>query len=339
MAGRLGLNDYERRLVRLAALLHDLGHGPFSHVSENLLERYANRDMLPPDHKKEKIHELATAHLIVNDQHIVHLVGQDMCNQIAKLLSKGHGQPVLRSIVSGPLDADKQDYLLRDSSFCGVQYGVFDIYQLHRSFMLVGPDDEKDLAIDPDGVHALEQYVLAKYFLTTNVYRHRVRLITDQMIIRAIMLGIDEDGLTVLREIYTFDNTPKFFETYVGWDDARLLLRFDDEAQPDTSCGRLLGRLRRRELLKQVYSERLQDLRDPEIREKLLAISRPEHDGLRLKIEEAVTEILKEHLKVDLDKRLVILHGFNIQSVRIASRNDEASIIIASVPEPTPFED
>src|SRR5262245_1770892 len=70
MAKRLNLSDYERRLVRLAALLHDLGHGPFSHVSENVLERYANRDALRTEQKKEKIHELVTAHLICNDADI-----------------------------------------------------------------------------------------------------------------------------------------------------------------------------------------------------------------------------------------------------------------------------
>jgi HD superfamily phosphohydrolase len=200
MAKRLGLGPHEQRLVRLAALLHDVGHGPFSHVSENVLERYANRGALPAEQKKEKIHELVTAHLIRNDPEVIHLLGKHICEQIAKLLSTGHGQPVLRAIVSGPLDADKQDYLLRDSYFCGVSYGVFDLHQLHRSLTLIGAEEEKDLGIDPDGVRALEQFVLAKYYLTTNVYRHRVRLITDQMILRAIILGIDQDRIDELQQ-------------------------------------------------------------------------------------------------------------------------------------------
>jgi HD superfamily phosphohydrolase len=339
MARRLELAQDETRRVRLAALLHDLGHGPFSHVSENILERYAKRDSLPLEQKKEKIHELVTAHLIANNEPIVNLIGKSTCDQIVKLLSQGHGQPVLRSIISGPLDADKQDYLLRDSYFCGVQYGVFDLHQLHRSFTLVGAEDEKDLAIDPDGVHALEQFVLAKYYLTTNVYRHRVRLITDQMIVRAIVLGIDHDVIEELREIYTFDNSEDFYKRYVTWDDARLQLRFNEQAKAGTLCGQLFDRLQRRELHKQVYSKRLQDLADPEIREKLLAINHPANDALRARIEQAVAKLLQQHLKTDVNSSTVIVSGFNVQSVRTTSRNDEASIMIAQSPTPQPFEE
>ena len=91
-------------------------------------------------------------------------------------------------MVSGPLDADKQDYLLRDSHYAGVNYGVFDIHQLQRSLACEEFDAQKQLVIRPDGIHAVEQFVLAKYYLTTMVYRHKVRLVTDQMIVRAIIL-------------------------------------------------------------------------------------------------------------------------------------------------------
>lgn len=337
LSRRLRLNDDEDRLVRLAALLHDLGHGPFSHVSENLLERYADRAAIPSDQRKDKIHELVTAHLIQNDPDIERILGRDTCDQIVKLLSTGHGQPALRSIVSGPLDADKQDYLLRDSLFCGVEYGTFDIHQLHRSLLLDGPEDEKELMIDPDGIHAVEQYVLAKYYMTTNVYRHRVRLVTDQMIVRAIVLGIEEDQLAELRKVYQFDNSAEFFRQYTTWNDARLLLTFDDRARPGTSCGRLFDRLQLRRLNKRVFSERVREF-DPQIGATLLAIGTKANQPLRREIEDALAEILKSYVQAEVDALEVILHGFDVKSVRTTSRNDEASMLVRRLSEPRPFE-
>jgi hypothetical protein len=204
MADALDLDSDERNLVRQAALLHDIGHGPFSHVSEYALERFADRSALPAGLKKEKIHEIITAYLIGKHNTLRKRLGQERCNQIAKLLSNGVGDPILKSIVSGPLDADKQDYLLRDSLYAGVNYGVFDIHQLQRSLLAESLEGQKELVIRADGVHAVEQFVLAKYYLTTMVYRHKVRLISDQMFLRAITLGIEKDHNRELSQLYTF---------------------------------------------------------------------------------------------------------------------------------------
>jgi uncharacterized protein len=339
MAEQLGLDQDESRLVRIAALLHDVGHGPFSHVSEHLLERYANRDTLQPDQKKDKIHELVTNHWIRNDDEMIKILGQDTCDQVAALLSKGHGQPALRSIVSGPLDADKQDYLLRDSKFCGVEYGVFDIHQLHRSLLLHGPDDDKQLMIAADGIHAVEQYVLAKYYLTTSVYRHRVRLITDQMIVRALMLGIDVDGSAELRKIYTFDNTKEFFDNYAAWDDAKLLLRFGPSADANSMCGKMLDRLQARQLHKLIYSERIRDFAEAKVNNLLLEVNKKNRDELRSELEKAVADIIKKQGLGEIDPKTIIVHGFDIKSVRTSSRNDEGSIMVARYPKPQPFEE
>ena len=108
------------------------------------------------------------------------------------------------------MDADKQDYLLRDSYFCGVKYGIYDIERLIDTMDVQRDMDERVLAISADGVHTLEQFVLAKYYMTTQVYRHKIRLITDSMIIRAIELGITEDKIDYLRQLYTFDGSREF---------------------------------------------------------------------------------------------------------------------------------
>jgi HD superfamily phosphohydrolase len=336
MARAFGLDDDEVELVQFAALLHDIGHGPFSHVSEHALDRYANRDKLPLGQKKERIHEVITAHWICNDLEILRVLGKDTCEQVVKLLGSGHGQPALKSIVSGPLDADKQDYLLRDSHFCGVQYGVFDIHQLHRSLVLVGPDHEKELMIDPDGTHAVEQYVLAKYYLTTNVYRHRVRLITDQMIVRAIQLGIETDGLEQLRDLYAFDNSEAFMNTYRAWDDARFMGTFG--VTEETRCGKLLRRLQERRLLKRVFDARVRDF-PQETRETIKTLSSHRHDKRRRRIEATIASVVSDKTGQVIDPDQVIAHAFDIRSVRETSRNDEGGILVNTSPEPRPFTD
>jgi uncharacterized protein len=337
LAGQLELAQDEIRLVRLAALLHDLGHGPFSHVSENLLERYADRGKLSAEQKKEKIHELITAHLIANDPRMRDLLGGETCRMIVNLLGPGHGQPALRSIVSGPLDADKQDYLLRDSLFCGVEYGTYDMRQLHRSLVLYGDDEEKQMMIDPDGIHAVEQFVLAKYYMTTNVYRHRVRLVTDQMIVRAIVLGIEEDGLKDLQKIYAFDGSDEFYSEYPRWTDERLLFRFGDHARQETWCGRLLGRLERRELYKRVFSDSVSKF-GAQAAAVLLEIGKSKHDATRQEIEQRIGDVLRNHGFADVDPHEIILHGFDIKSVRTTSRNDEEGMLVRCLPAPVPFE-
>ncbi|MCK4850019.1 MAG: HD domain-containing protein [Phycisphaerae bacterium] len=339
MAEQLGLNKDDIELVRFAALLHDIGHGPFSHVSENALEAYADRSKLPRSQKREKIHEIITCHLIRNDQDILRFVSQDTCEQIAKLLTQGHGHRALKSIVSGPLDADKQDYLLRDSLFCGVPYGVFDIHQLHRSLTLVGDVNDKELMIKPDGVHAIEQYALAKYYLTTNVYRHKVRLITDQMLIRAITLGIEKDEISELERLYKFDGTEDFFANYSSYDDARFLNEFGADSRKTTRCEQMLKRLSSRNLLKRVFSERIKTF-GVDVRDMLPRVNHRENKLVRANIEQEIAKILNETLndqRVDAD--FVVVHGFDIKSVRTTSRNDEDGILVNTRPSPRLFTD
>jgi HD superfamily phosphohydrolase len=341
MAEELELPASDQRLVRLAALLHDLGHGPFSHVSEISLERFADRTKLPPEMKKEKIHELVTAHYIRHDPDLNRELGKATCERVVKLLSEGHGEPALRNLVSGPLDADKQDYLLRDSRYCGVTYGVFDIHQLHRSLTLVGPQVERELMITPEGVSAVEQFVLAKYYMTLNVYRHRVRLITDQMLARAIQLGIEADGIEELDRLYRFEHhNEAFFRNYQKWDDARFLREFSDEQRyAGKLCHELVRRLTDRRLLKLVFSDRI-DRFSGLVRESLPRLMKPDQAPVRGKFEAVVADAVDTNVHGDpINKKLVAVNAFDIKSVRVMSRNDEAGILVDRPGGPRPFEE
>jgi HD superfamily phosphohydrolase len=344
LATKLGLKDDEKRLIRLAALLHDIGHGPFSHVSEEILEIYTNREKISGYLKKTgQIHEYITADIIKNDPDLNRHISETERDVITKILGPGYGDPLLHSIVSGPIDADKQDYLLRDSHFCGVKYGVFDMDQLHRELRSVdNPVEGRHLMISEDGIPALEQFVLAKYHITNQVYRHRVRLITDQMLIRAITLGIDADQIEEINRIYAYEGNSNFLEEYLAWDDSKFLVTFTDDKFKGKYCHDLLTRLNERRLLKEIYKESIKELPE-KCRDPLLNISRPENREKRAELErklwKVVSQTVNENSSCKLlcdpdDSRLLIIHSYTIKSVRTQSRNDEASIPVDRRPKP-----
>ncbi len=163
-----GAEPRERRLVRLAALLHDIGHAPFSHSAEELFEEGL-------DHEAMGRRLLALPE--VRDLFARHRRGDAAGiepEDVAALLGGGDG-PVghlLARIVSGELDVDKMDYLLRDSLFCGVRYGSYDLDRLlDTAVPLEDPQTgEWGVGVEAGGVHAVEALVMARYYMFTQVY-------------------------------------------------------------------------------------------------------------------------------------------------------------------------
>jgi uncharacterized protein len=341
MAIALGLNEDNKRLVRLASLLHDIGHGPFSHVSENLLELFADtKKIAASGSNKEKIHELITADIIRRDIELKKLIGESKCDNVASLILHGYDEPILKSIVSGPLDADKQDYLLRDSHYCGVKYGIFDIFQLHRELRSVTDPSIKlkQLMISQDGVHAVEQFILAKYHISNQVYRHRVRLITDQMITRGIRLGIEVDNIVDLIDLYTYDGSDSFIENYKKWDDSRVFhLALDEKYLEKSYFGRMFHRLKARNLYKRIFNLKVIELNEKS-RDLVTKIMNPSYKVKRDEIEGGISEIIAEVLSTKMDSREVVLYSFNINSVRGQKNDSDESILVERDPNPIPFE-
>lgn len=259
MAQKLGLSSTEVKLIRLAALLHDIGHPPFSHVSEPILRKHSgDKIKLQP---KQQVHELISAQIIIEDPGLSGLVLESDRRKIVQLLAGEFGYTLLKDIVSGPVDVDKQDYLLRDSYFCGVKYGVFDIERLLNSVAVHDDGDDRFLAISKDGIHVLEQFVLAKYYMNTQVYRHRIRLITDEMIGRAVSLGIEVDGIGWLKTLYTYDGSLEYLKEYLTWNDDRLIIKILEES-PDTYVRSIFERLTQRRLLKCILDVTEKELSD-----------------------------------------------------------------------------
>lgn len=154
----------ERRLVRVAALLHDIGHAPFSHTAEDLFAGGID-------------HEDMTRRLLGSPEmrQIFDAWGDGIDPEaVQRILGKtGIGiEGLLSEIVSSELDVDKMDYLRRDSLYCGVLYGSYDLERLIDTVVPVkDPEDGKwRVGVDHGGVHALEALVMARYYMFTQVY-------------------------------------------------------------------------------------------------------------------------------------------------------------------------
>jgi len=153
-----------RRLVRAAALLHDAGHAPFSHSAEDRFEGGI-------EHEEMTRRILATPEITGL---FARFGGELSLVEVTDLLA-GRVAPERRFLaqtVSGELDVDKMDYLLRDSLFCGVRYGVYDLDRLVDTLIpVVDPESgETGLGVEAGGVHAVEALILARYYMFTQVY-------------------------------------------------------------------------------------------------------------------------------------------------------------------------
>ncbi len=257
MADRLKIGTEQKRIIRLAALLHDIGHGPFSHPSEDVLSSVAAATGNLPKGATDKIHEVITRDIIRTDKNLTKLISDTDREDIIKLLDTGWGEPLFKDIVSGPLDADKQDYLLRDSHHCGVRYGVYDINRLHEVFCRVKDVSGDGLAVEEDAVNTLEQFVLARYYLMTQVISHKIRRITDAMLVRGLTLGVNVDKIPFLVNLYTYRPGPEFVDQYVLWNDERLVTSLLEADYTDTWAGKCFRRLAERRLPKIVFRRSL----------------------------------------------------------------------------------
>jgi HD superfamily phosphohydrolase len=168
----------ERRLARAAALLHDLGHAPFSHSAEELFsggidhEEMTRRMIASPE--MARIFERWGDGIAPEDVLRLLSGGADDANAANAADAAGGGpvERLLAQIVSGELDVDKMDYLLRDSLFCGVRYGNFDLDRLLETLLPIADPKTGSLGIglEEGGVHAVEALVMARYYMFTQVY-------------------------------------------------------------------------------------------------------------------------------------------------------------------------
>lgn len=181
-------------------------------------------------------------------------MGPDTADWVAELLTtKGHAakRSVERDIVAGPSDADKLDYLLRDSHYCGVKYGEYDLDKVVESACTVKENlgDETYLGFDKDAIYSLEEMLLARYHMHRQVYGHRTRVATDRMLVRAIELGIEEEAFP--EDLFKPPEDPdaEYVEKYLGWDDSQVVKTL---VERKSQAGEVMQALVQRHLFKRV---------------------------------------------------------------------------------------
>ena len=276
------IKDDDIALVRLAALLHDIGHGPFSHVSEHLLDEFTY-DKTDKDKVREKIHEKITIDIIQTDPEISDILSDKERDFVVEMIEgKEKKWDWRRDIVSSELDADKMDYLLRDSYFAGVKYGLYDLEKLIES-CLIPERSNTPLAISSKGIYALEQLLLARHHMTQQVYWHRVSLISTEMIIRGLTLAIDE-GNAEMTQLYQYPQKNEedsdqsyqkkkenFIQNYLKYHDEKVIDILKNGTQEDVpeKARDIFNRLYNRNLFKMVAEIRLKDERDPILHSQL----------------------------------------------------------------------
>lgn len=206
--------EYWKKVVRIAALCHDLGHLPFSHAAE--------KEILPSGIDHEKITEYIIIDLMkniwsemippVNPLHIAKIaIGQKKYNQGKAPKDQeqfSDWERILSEIITGDaFGVDRMDYLLRDSYHIGVAYGKFDHYRLIDSIKLCyfSPDESSEkslyIGLEIGGINSAEALMLARYYMFNQVYLHRLRRIYDHHLKEFMKHWMEISGIKELTDI------------------------------------------------------------------------------------------------------------------------------------------
>jgi len=183
LSAKYDISDENKTAVRVAALLHDIGHGAFSHVIESIQDFHHE--------------EFSIESVLSNETEVGKLLGAyspDLSQKVADII-RGKFRPMaLAQLVSSQLDADRMDYLLRDSLMTGAKYGIYDLEWVIKSLEI---DEENDrLYVSARGIYAVEDYLQARYYMFRQVYFHRTlrsaEAILKSLFKRALLLFKDE---------------------------------------------------------------------------------------------------------------------------------------------------
>ena len=224
------LSEEEYQIIRVAALLHDVGHGPFSHIFEHLLVKFLH-----------KTHEDVNVWIVQKSElkDIISSLGFDP-DLVAKLSVGWLNKPskaFMDQIIRSAVDVDKLDFVVRDTYHTGAQYGYIDVFRLIQTLDVL----DHNLAVDLGALSALESFILARIESFRSIYFHRVGRAAQLMLALAMEQAKDELGLIDFK-------TP---EEYLAYDDYTVwtMLKTSKKSQ------RIIKNLEKRKLLKCAYEQ------------------------------------------------------------------------------------
>jgi len=278
----LVLDESEQNLVKCAALLHDIGHGPFSHTLESILRNSLNVDHVDLTQKlitgeysifQEDEKEFAQHMKTVNDILDSHQMDTKTITDMIKgtITSKAYLTQILNSVI----DVDQLDYLMRDAYYTGVAYGMIDTQRFVQTVRI----HQDQLALNRKGVGVVENILMARALMYSSVYYHKTVRIAELMLSRA---------LEMLPSLHPFN--------FFSMTDAELVAHLQKQEEFQHS---LITRLKYRQLFKQAYVLPSHHLTD----EQKELVSALENNVVRRQKEELFEERLhipKGHVIIDI---------------------------------------